>query len=124
MVRKILGQTYTAKKFFEVQDGITETNHGILDYLVVTSTDFWDSLPDDQRQQLATILEEVTTLRNAESTAVNQANKNNIIEAGGVVRSLTPEQRQLWVEALQPVWKKFEKDIGSDLIDAAIASNN
>ena len=112
------------KKFFEVQDGITETNHGILDYLVVTSTDFWDSLPDDQRQQLATILEEVTTLRNAESTAVNQANKNNIIEAGGVVRSLTPEQRQLWVEALQPVWKKFEKDIGSDLIDAAIASNN
>jgi C4-dicarboxylate-binding protein DctP len=112
------------KKFFEVQDGITETNHGILDYLVVTSTDFWDSLPDDQRQQLATILEEVTTLRNAESTAVNQANKNNIIEAGGVVRSLTPEQRQLWVEALQPVWKKFEKDIGSDLIDAAITSNN
>jgi C4-dicarboxylate-binding protein DctP len=112
------------KKFFEVQDGITETNHGILDYLVVTSTDFWDSLPDDQRQQLATILEEVTTLRNAESTAVNQANKNNIIEAGGVVRSLTPEQRQLWVDALQPVWKKVEKDIGSELIDAAIASNN
>jgi C4-dicarboxylate-binding protein DctP len=112
------------KKFFEVQDGITETNHGILDYLVVTSTDFWDSLADEDRQQLATILEEVTTVRNAESTAVNQTNKSNIIEAGGEVRSLTTEQRQLWVEALQPVWKKFEKDIGSDLIDAAIASNN
>ena len=27
------------KKFFEVQDGITETNHGIIDYLVVTSVD-------------------------------------------------------------------------------------
>jgi len=24
------------KKFFEVQDGVTETNHGIIDYLVVT----------------------------------------------------------------------------------------
>ncbi len=112
------------KKFFEVQDGITETNHGILDYLVVTSTSFWDELPDDQRDQLATILKEVTELRNAESEAVNQANKNNIIEAGGEVRSLTAEQRQQWVNALKPVWKKFEKDIGADLIEAAIASNN
>lgn len=111
------------KKFFEVQDGITETNHGILDYLVVTSNDFWKGLPDDQRQQLATIIEEVTTERNAESSRVDLANKTNIIEAGGVVRTLTAEERQQWVTALQPVWKKFEKDIGSDLIDAAVASN-
>lgn len=111
------------KKFFEVQDGITETNHGILDYLVVTSNHFWKGLPEDQRQQLATIIEEVTTERNAESSRVDLANKNNIIEAGGVVRTLTAEERQQWVTALQPVWKKFEKDIGSDLIEAAIASN-
>ncbi|WP_159651656.1 TRAP transporter substrate-binding protein [Vibrio atypicus] len=111
------------KKFFEVQDGITETNHGILDYLVVTSNDFWKGLPADQREQLNTIIQEVSATRNAESTKVNLANKNNIIEAGGEVRSLTSEQRQQWVTALQPVWKKFEKDIGSDLIDAAIASN-
>ncbi|HAS6458714.1 TPA: DctP family TRAP transporter solute-binding subunit [Vibrio parahaemolyticus] len=111
------------KKFFEVQDGITETNHGILDYLVVTSNDFWHKLPEDQREQLNTIIQEVTVERNAESTKVNLANKNNIIEAGGVVRTLTPEQRQEWVTALQPVWKKFEKDIGSDLIEAALASN-
>ncbi|TFH91799.1 MULTISPECIES: TRAP transporter substrate-binding protein [Vibrio] len=111
------------KKFFEVQDGITETNHGILDYLVVTSKDFWKGLPDDQRNQLNTIIQEVTATRNAESSRVNLANKNNIIEAGGEVRSLTPEQRQQWVTALQPVWKQFEKDIGTDLIEAALASN-
>ena len=48
------------QKFFEVQDGITESNHGILDYLVVTSTKWWDGLPDDVRGQLSTILKEVT----------------------------------------------------------------
>ncbi|RTZ15792.1 DctP family TRAP transporter solute-binding subunit [Vibrio aquaticus] len=111
------------KKFFEVQDGITETNHGILDYLVVTSKDFWKGLPDDQRNQLAKIIQEVTETRNAESSRVNLANKNNVIEAGGEVRTLTPEQRQQWVTALQPVWKQFEKDIGTDLIEAALASN-
>jgi C4-dicarboxylate-binding protein DctP len=111
------------KKFFEVQDGITETNHGILDYLVVTSNDFWKGLPADQREQLNTIIQEVTATRNAESSRVNLANKNNIIDAGGEVRTLTAEQRQQWVAALQPVWKKFEKDIGSDLIEAALSSN-
>jgi C4-dicarboxylate-binding protein DctP len=111
------------KKFFEVQDGVTETNHGILDYLVVTSNGFWKKLPDDVRSQLGTIINEVSATRNAESSKVNLANKNNIIEAGGQVRSLSSEQRQAWVAALQPVWKKFEKDIGSDLIEAALASN-
>ena len=111
------------KKFFEVQDGTTETNHGILDYLVVTSNEWWEGLPNDIRDQLSTILAEVTEVRNAESTKVNNMNRENIIKAGGVVNTLTPEQRQEWVEAMKPVWKKFEKDIGSDLMEAALKSN-
>jgi len=111
------------KKFFEVQDGITETNHGILDYLVVTSTKWLDSLPTDVRDQFTKILEEVTVTRNAESLKVNLQNRQYLQEAGGVIRTLTPEQRQKWITTLKPVWKMFEKDIGSDLIDAALAAN-
>lgn len=112
------------KKFFEVQDGVTETNHGILDYLVVTSTEWWDGLPDDVRSQLATIIDEVSQTRNKASSEVNEANKQKIIDAGGKVRTLNDEQRAAWVEALKPVWKKFERDVGSDLLSAAQASNN
>ncbi|GAA0424258.1 TRAP transporter solute-binding subunit DctP [Cocleimonas flava] len=111
------------KKFFEVQDGTTETNHGILDYLLVTSSKWWDGLPDDVRTQLATIIKEVTEARNAESTKVNNENKANVIKAGGEVRTLTPEQRQAWVDAMKPVWKKFEGDIGEDLMNAALKAN-
>lgn len=112
------------KKFFEVQDGVTETNHGILDYLVVASTEWWDGLPADIRAQLSQILQEATETRNAESTKVNNMNKQNIIDAGGVVRTLTPEQRQAWVGAMKPVWKKFEDQIGADLMEAALSANN
>jgi len=111
------------KKFFEVQDGVTETNHGIIDYLVVTSTKWWDGLPDDVRSQFSTILKEVTATRNGESTKVNNTNKENVIQAGGIVRTLTDEQRQAWVDAMKPVWKKFEKNIGKDLMDAALKAN-
>ncbi len=111
------------KKFFEVQDGITETNHGIIDYLVVTSVKWLDGLPADVRDQFLTILEEVTEARNAESTAVNQKNKNLIIAAGAEVRQLTAEQRAAWVKAMKPVWSRFEGDIGADLLEAAQAAN-
>ncbi|MEK9901080.1 MAG: DctP family TRAP transporter solute-binding subunit, partial [Rhodospirillaceae bacterium] len=79
------------RKFFEVQDGVTETNHGIIDYLVVTSTDWWEGLPGDVRDQLAKIIAEVTETRNAEATAVNERAKQLVIDAGGTVRQLTPE---------------------------------
>jgi len=111
------------QKFFEVQDGITETNHGILDYLVVTSTKWWDGLPDDVRAQFKTILDEVTATRNAESTAVNERNKKLIVESGGEVRTLSSDQRAAWVEAMKPVWQKFEGDIGKETIDAALSYN-
>ncbi len=111
------------KKFFEVQDGVTESNHGLLDYLVVTSRKWWDGLPQNARDQLAQILKEVTEARNRESFQTNQANKKNVIESGGTVRQLSDVQRAAWVEALRPVWKKFEKSIGQDLIKAAVASN-
>ena len=107
------------QKFFEVQDGVTESNHGIIDYLVVTSTEWWDGLPGDVRDQLATILAEVTEARNAESTAINEENKKLIMQAGGTVRTLTGEQRAAWVKAMSPVWDKFKGDVGEDLIAAA-----
>ena len=111
------------KKFFEVQDGITETNHQVLDYLVVTSTEWWDGLDPEIRTQLKQILDEVTAERNALSTEINNQNRAKILEAGGVVRTLTPEQRQAWVDVMKPAWAKFKDDIGQDLIDAALATN-
>jgi len=111
------------KKFFEVQDGVTETNHGIIDYLVVTSTDFWDGLPEAERKELAQIIAEVTAERNALSTQINNENREKIMAAGGVVRQLTPEQRAKWVAAMRPVWDAFADQIGDDNIKAAEASN-
>ena len=107
------------QKFFEVQDGITETNHGIIDYMLVTSTDWWDSLDPAVRDQFGAIVKEVTEMRNAESFKVNEEAKAAVIAAGGEVRVLTPEQRAAWVEAMKPVWVEFEGDVGADNIAKA-----
>ena len=111
------------KKFFEVQDGSTATNHGIIDYLLVTSTEWLDGLDADVRDQFLTIVGEVTQLRNAESTRINAEARAAVEAAGGVVRDLSPEQRQAWVDAMMPVWAQFEGDVGADNIAAAQAIN-
>ncbi len=107
------------KKFFEVQDGITETNHGIVDYLVVTSVGFWDSLPDDLKTQFSNILVEVTETQNRNASAINQAAREAILAAGITIRQLDETQRSAWVAAMHGVWQEFETDVGADSIATA-----
>ncbi|MEM9432522.1 MAG: DctP family TRAP transporter solute-binding subunit [Pseudomonadota bacterium] len=112
------------RKFFEVQDGVTETNHGIIDYLVVTNVDWLEGLDPAVREQFLTILAEVTETRNSESTKVNNEAKEAVVAAGGVVRQLDADQRAAWVEAMKPVWTQFEGDVGAENIAAAQAIND
>jgi hypothetical protein len=44
---------------------------------------------------------------------IKEANRQRIMDAGGTIRQLTPEQRKVWVETMKPVWDKFEGDIGT-----------
>jgi C4-dicarboxylate-binding protein DctP len=111
------------KKFHEVQDGITETNHGVVDYLVVTNAEFWDGLPEDVRTDLERILAEVTAKYNAEADRINEEARQKILDEGVEIRELTPEQRQAWVDAMKPVWDQFSEDIGADVLDAAMQAN-
>lgn len=113
-----------SQKMHEVQKFITESDHGVLDYMVITNTKFWEGLPEDIRTELTAILAEVTVEVNKQAEALNQKDKQRILDAGTTeIVTLTPEQRELWREAMRPVWKKFEGEIGADLIKAAENSN-
>jgi len=113
---------YTAG-FFKHQDGVTETNHQVLAYLVVASSDWITSLDEDTRLQFLSILESVIANANGEADAINRANRQRLIEAGIPVRELTADQRRAWRAAMEPVWHEYEDLIGQSLIDAALASN-
>lgn len=112
------------QKFFEVQDGVTETNHQALGYLVVTSKEWLDSLKPDVRDQFLKILNEVTTATNDNVGKKEAANRANILKANGTIRELSADQRKAWVDTMKPVWSKFEKDIGKDVIAAAVAAGS
>jgi len=113
-----------SQKFHEVQDYFTESNHGLIDYMVVTSTSFWKGLPADVRNEVKKALDESIAYGNKISFDLDEGAKKKIVESGRTkIIQLTDAERAQWVNAMKPVWSKFEKDIGKDLIEAAVAAN-
>lgn len=113
-----------SQKIHEVQKYITESNHGLLSYMVIVNTDFWNKIPEDIRRELSAILDEVSVEVNKQSHELNLGDKQKIVESGASqIVELTAEQREKWREAMRPVWKQFEDAIGADLIKAAEEAN-
>src|SRR5690606_7399216 len=114
-----------SQKFYEVQKTIANTNHGVIDYMVVTNAKWWDGLPDDVRQGLEQAMAEATKYANDEAAKLNERDRQLIVDANKAkVQTLTKEDVAAWRAAMEPVWKKFEDGIGADLIEAAQKANS
>lgn len=113
-----------SKQLHSVQPFITETNHGVLDYMLVSNPRFWYGIPHRIRSELEGIIDEVTYEVNRQAEAANQADRQRI-EASGSSRLITldEQQREAWRQAMQPVWQQFEAQIGSDVLKAAQTVN-
>ena len=112
------------KKFHEVQAAVMESNHGVIDYMVVTNSKWWDGLPADVRGVMSKAMTEAIKVGN--QNAFNEASDYRakiVADNKAKVMKLTPEQTAAWRKAMLPVWKQFEGEIGADLIAAAQKAN-
>jgi C4-dicarboxylate-binding protein DctP len=113
-----------SKKFHEVQKTILESNHGIIDYMVVTNAGWWKKLPADVQKGLREAMAEATKYGNDLANGINEDSKKKIIaDNKAKIVKLNKTQLAAWQKAMAPVWKKFEPGIGADLIKAAQAAN-
>ena len=113
-----------SKQLHGVQPFITKTNHGVLDYMLVSNPRFWYGIPHQIRVELEGIIDEVTFEVNRQAEAANQADRDRIAAAAGTqIIALSDEQRDAWRQAMQPVWQQFETVIGRDVIKAAQTVN-
>jgi C4-dicarboxylate-binding protein DctP len=112
------------KKFYEVQKYITQSDHGVLDYMVVTNAKWWNGLPADIRSGLAKAMTESIAYGNKIALTEDDDYRAKVIDAKKAeVITLTKAEKAEWRKAMKPVWAKFEDEIGKDLIDAAQQAN-
>ena len=68
---------YYSQKVHEVQKYMTESDHGLIDHMVITKTKFW-ALPEDVRTELEAVMAEVTVEVNRQADELNQKDKQAI----------------------------------------------
>ena len=81
-------------------------------------------LPDDIRAEVKKALDDATAFGNEISEKKAIEDRQKIIDSNrSEIVVLTDAERQLWVDAMKPVWKQFKDVIGKQYIEAAAASN-
>ncbi|NSX53371.1 DctP family TRAP transporter solute-binding subunit [Parasulfitobacter algicola] len=112
------------KDFHTVQNGVTESNHAYLGYLVVMPASFLDSLSRDMREEFVALFELTTHEYNRFSFETNQLRRQDIIDEEVLVIRLTDEEKQVWRDTFTPVYDQFSNVVGQDLIDAVRAAKS
>lgn len=113
-----------SKKFHEVQKYVMDSNHGVLDYMVIGNAKWWAGLPPDVQKGLSEAMAE--SIKYGNKVAFDEDmdfRKKVIAENKAKVLPMTKAHLAAWRTAMQPVWKKFEGDIGKDMMNAALKAN-
>lgn len=114
-----------SQNLHKLRRNFTEVGHSYLGYMVVTSVSFWESLPDDIRRELESILDEVTVTVNKLAREKEKIDRGLIANTPGVrIITLDHAQKRQWREAMTGLWKEFEDDIGADIMAEAKEISN
>lgn len=111
---------FYGQKYHTVQNYVTETNHGVLAYMLVTNRTFWSSLPFDVKVELTEIIEEVTAYVNSEANEINNQARQSILASKEIeLLTLNDAQRAQWQAAFDPFYEAILPNINSAILRTA-----
>ncbi|MBO1002994.1 DctP family TRAP transporter solute-binding subunit [Pseudogracilibacillus auburnensis] len=104
--------------FFEVQDYLTISNHAYTATVGFMNGDFFESLPEDFQE---IIKESALESMDHQREIARQQDEDGMvnIEEHMEVNELTPEQKKAFIDAAEPIFEKYEENIGADLMELA-----
>ncbi|WP_400161907.1 DctP family TRAP transporter solute-binding subunit [Brevibacillus sp. TJ4] len=112
-----ISNVYT-KRLYQVQKHMTVSNHNYLGYAVIVNKTFWNGLEPDIQQAIAEALREATQFNNQLSVEMNERQFTELKQEGSMsIHIQTAEERDIWRDALQPVYDQFAPGIGEELME-------
>lgn len=96
---------------------ITLTNHASSPFPIVCSLDWINSIPEDLRQILEKSVHEVAKKQREEERANELKYIERFKAEGASVEELSPDEVKVFQESVRPVYDKWRKKVGNDVID-------
>lgn len=106
-------------KFYEVQKYLSTTGHVFSATVLLTNKKFIEGLPEDLRNIVLEGARRFALEDRATIAAMEKDFEKQLIEKGMAINVLTPEQKKPFIEAADPLYDQFEKEIGKDIMDLA-----
>lgn len=112
-----ISNIYT-KKFHEVQNYLTLSNHGYLGYLVMMSGDFWNRLSPEYQSIIIESMNEVTVWQRLMALELQSQQLQAIKECHCIqIEELSDEEWQHFSEFYKPLHQSLEKKLGISLTE-------
>ncbi len=108
---------FYTQKMHEVQKYLAMTDHGVIEYAVITNKKFWDGLPADIRTTLEGAMKDATKYANDIAKKENDDALEAVKKSGKTeIITLTAEQKAAMKKALVSVHKENESRVGKDTL--------
>jgi tripartite ATP-independent transporter DctP family solute receptor len=106
----------------EIARYITLTNHASSPFPIITSLEWWESLPKDLRAILEEGIHEMARQQRDEERGKEQGYLDRFTAEGATVEALTPDEVKAFIETVQPVYADWRKQVGDKMMDAWLAT--
>ena len=109
-------------RFYEVQDFLTVTQHVYGANIFLISKVFWDTLSDEEQAIITKVGEEAKEYQREVERQQAEEFLAVLKEKGMKITELTEEEKQVFKDRVQPVYEKYAKEIGEDLVNELLES--
>ncbi|SMP51186.1 TRAP transporter substrate-binding protein [Anoxynatronum buryatiense] len=107
-----------SRKFYEVQDYMTISDHGFMGYALIMSKAKYDAMPADLQALLQEVSNEVAAWQWEQTAAMDSEYLQEIIDAGMIVDEFGPAEKEAYRAATAVVYDEFAaKENGQELLD-------
>ncbi|WP_091658834.1 DctP family TRAP transporter solute-binding subunit [Alteribacillus iranensis] len=108
--------------FFEVQDYLTISNHAYTATVAFMNDDFYTSMPEELQEVVSDAAKEA---QDHQREVAQQQDEEGleVVQDHMEINELTPEQKQAFIDAAEPVYESLAQEIGEDLVNEARSFN-
>lgn len=114
-------KTIYLSRYFEVQDYLTLSDHGLLAYAIVANKDWFEALPDDIQAAIREATLESCVIERDALAAVENEMLEEMGEYGMEIITPTPEAIEEFRELVLPVHEQFADRVGKSLLETTYA---